>query len=327
MRKVFFRADASQGIGYGHFVRSLALADMLREDFDCCMFTAAPDAFQVREAAGICRLEALDAGERRFDDFLNLLWGDEIVVLDNYFYTTDYQRQIKSRGCALVCIDDMHDKRYVCDAVVNHGFVSADEFDAAPGVRLCLGPEYSLLRRPFLRGSTAENAPMVMSGLPSLDAGTATAMPGNRPGASAGLMNIAICFGGSDQLGLAEQCRMLLVGDSRVGKVTVVGGNGIRLDAEGMASLFRSSDLAVVSMSTVCLEALACGTKVAAGWYVDNQKQGYEEFVRRGLICPLGYLGDGVKSLEGLFGYQGQTCPRLDYSSIPGRFVELFKSL
>ena len=46
-------------------------------------------------------------------DFLSHLQGDEIVVLDNYFFTTDYQRAIKQKGCRLVCIDDMHDKHYV----------------------------------------------------------------------------------------------------------------------------------------------------------------------------------------------------------------------
>ena len=35
MQKIIFRADAGAGIGYGHFIRSLALADMLKNDFDC----------------------------------------------------------------------------------------------------------------------------------------------------------------------------------------------------------------------------------------------------------------------------------------------------
>jgi spore coat polysaccharide biosynthesis predicted glycosyltransferase SpsG len=53
-----------------------------------------------------------------FDVFLSFLKGDEIVFLDNYFFTTDYQREIKERGCKLVCIDDMHDEHYVADVVL-----------------------------------------------------------------------------------------------------------------------------------------------------------------------------------------------------------------
>ena len=33
MQKIYFRADASATIGYGHFIRTLALADMLKDDF------------------------------------------------------------------------------------------------------------------------------------------------------------------------------------------------------------------------------------------------------------------------------------------------------
>lgn len=38
--------------------------------------------------------------EAHYDEFLSSLQGDEIVVLDNYFFTTDYQRAIKQKGAA-----------------------------------------------------------------------------------------------------------------------------------------------------------------------------------------------------------------------------------
>ena len=53
-RKIFFRADAGPEIGYGHYIRSLALADMLKQDFDCTMFTQTPTEYQLREAEPIC---------------------------------------------------------------------------------------------------------------------------------------------------------------------------------------------------------------------------------------------------------------------------------
>ena len=33
--KIVFRADGHAKMGLGHVIRSLALADMLKEDFDC----------------------------------------------------------------------------------------------------------------------------------------------------------------------------------------------------------------------------------------------------------------------------------------------------
>lgn len=47
MQKIYFRADASATIGYGHFIRTLALADMLKDDFDCTFFTCHPTSYQV----------------------------------------------------------------------------------------------------------------------------------------------------------------------------------------------------------------------------------------------------------------------------------------
>ena len=150
-RKICFRADASAEIGYGHFIRTLALADMLKDDFECVFYTQSPTEYQRKEAEKVCELVALPADHSRFQLFLDCLKGDEIVVLDNYFYTTDYQMAIKAKGCKLVCIDDMHDKHYVADAVVNHGFVKEADFSKDGNTQLYIGPSYALLRSPFLK--------------------------------------------------------------------------------------------------------------------------------------------------------------------------------
>ena len=88
-KKVYFRADAGQSIGYGHFIRSLALADMLKYDFDCTFFTQTPTEYQKQEAEKVCPLVALPADDTKFGLFLDQLMGDEIVVLDNYFLLSD----------------------------------------------------------------------------------------------------------------------------------------------------------------------------------------------------------------------------------------------
>ena len=96
-QKIFFRADADKQIGYGHFVRSLALADMIKEDFDCIFFTQSPTEYQKREIQKVCPLIELPSNDTKLVVFLNFLQGDEIVFLDNYFFTSDYQLQIKNR--------------------------------------------------------------------------------------------------------------------------------------------------------------------------------------------------------------------------------------
>ena len=306
MAKVVFRADASPAIGYGHYIRSLALADMLRGAFDCTMVTSSPTDGQRSQADGICPLVALPADESRFELFLRTLKGDETVVLDNYFYTTDYQREIKSRGCRLVCIDDMHNIHYVADAVINHGFVDADAFSREPHTRLCLGPQWALLRRPFLQERRVR--------LPR----------------RSGAMKAAVCFGGSDPLGLGERFESALREMDSVGEVVRVGGMGSRYSAQDMAELIRGCDIAVVSMSTVCLEALACGAAVAAGWYADNQKEGYEALTARGWIAGLGDLTRTFPSPAELRRIVETAAPAKDTpfgEGIRERYLELFKNL
>ena len=91
MRKVFLRADASDKIGFGHFIRTLALADMLKDEYDCTFFTQAPNDFQKEEVRKVCNLVELPADDSKFEAFLNYLTGDEIVFLDNYFFTSEPQ--------------------------------------------------------------------------------------------------------------------------------------------------------------------------------------------------------------------------------------------
>lgn len=274
MQKIYFRADASHGIGYGHFIRTLALADMLKDDFDCTFFTVEPTPYQVSEMERVCPWQSLPQATA-LDDFLNLLGGDEIVVLDNYFYTTDYQRRVRGKGCKLVVTDDMHNQHNVADVVISHGQSDSTLFDVEPYTRLCLGFDWVLLRRPFL-----EVVP-----------------PMERT-------HITICFGGSDQYDLTGKYIRMLKSSGIDAPIVAVVGDGYsplqprvegvdyrsRLSADQMSQLFRTSTIVVCSASSVSFEAFACDAKVAAGWYVDNQEQGYYRLVSNGNIIPLGNL-------------------------------------
>ena len=58
-----------------------------------------PTPYQVEEMEKVCPFIPLQE-ETHSADFLSHLQGDEIVVLDNYFFTTDYQRAIKQKAVA-----------------------------------------------------------------------------------------------------------------------------------------------------------------------------------------------------------------------------------
>jgi len=284
MRKVIFRADAGQNIGYGHFIRSLALANILKDEFDVSFATVNPTDYQKEEMANVCPAISLKQ-ESHFEDFLALLQGDEIVVLDNYFFTTDYQRAIRAKGCRLVCIDDMHDKHYFADVVINHAIDTPTLFSVEPYTRLCLGLQWALLRKPFLD-----------------EIATKSELRKQRQV----IENIVIAFGGVDTYRLTDKVINILATNIDIKHIDAIVGieyksqiNDIAkvifhsaISAQKVASLYLKCDLAIVSASTVCIEALACGAKVAAGYYVDNQKNIYHSLNSNHYIYGLGLLRD-----------------------------------
>lgn len=76
-------------------------------------------------------------------------------------------------------------------------------------------------------------------------------------------------------------------------------------------------------------EALACGTPIIGGYYVDNQEHDYYMFLREGLIQGVGDYTDPTaftlvaENLDKI-----TICKRYAITSdIPKRFVNLFKSL
>ena len=90
-QKIIFRADGSSTIGMGHFIRTLALAEMLKDDFHCIYATQSPSEFQIKEIENVCKSwVGLPPDETHFDVFLNYVNSDEIVTLDNYYFDSEY---------------------------------------------------------------------------------------------------------------------------------------------------------------------------------------------------------------------------------------------
>ena len=322
-RKIYFRADAGPEIGYGHYIRSLALADMLKQDFDCTMFTQTPTDYQLREAKPICPVVALPNDNSKFEVFLNHLNGDEIVVLDNYFFTTDYQRAIKSKGCKLVCIDDMHDKHYVADVIINQGMgYSRQDYSLESYTRLCLGLEYSLLRKPFLTTDNLQSATRAQG-------------------------SIVVAFGGSDPNNLTEQYIAALLMKPEITHIDAIIGDSYRgqlsdspivqyhknLKAEQICDMLTSAEYTLLPASTMMREAMACGTKIIGGYYIDNQLHDYNTYAQHNYIYGIGdmllpptiqRLND-IQISDALF--ENVIWPCAYFQHIPTRFIELFKSI
>lgn len=277
-RTVIFRADGGPSIGMGHFIRSLALAEMLNEDFYCVFATRKPSDYQIAEIEKVCHSRIdLPEGELHFERFLSLLKGNEIVVLDNYYFDTDYQRAIKGKGCKLVCIDDIHDKHYVADIVINHAEgISSEQYSIEPYSKLLLGYKYALIRKEFREAGKAFGRKKY---------------------------SCLIMMGGADPLGMTSQILEILREFEFDRPIAIVNGTANqtnvsntknkltffeKIGAGEVAELMRNSEFGIFPASTVAIEACASRLPFICGYFIDNQLEIYNSLKNERLAVCVG---------------------------------------
>lgn len=283
--KVIFRADGGQAIGLGHIMRSLCLANYLKEQFSCSFATRNEEKGIHELIRQSCQeVIQLPEGDMHFAFFLEQLKGDEIVVLDNYYFSTDYQKQVRDKGCKVVCIDDTYERHFVADAVINHAEgVERGKYSVEPYTRLMFGYEYALVRPEFIN-----NNPFKARGA---------------------IRNILVCIGGADPYNISlkivyslmsissELDINLVVGAAYHHKSTLEELKGLKsvkvhcnLHYKEMAALMDHSDFGVFPASTIAIEACASRLPFATGYFVDNQIQIYQGLAKNQLAFDLGNL-------------------------------------
>lgn len=283
-RTIIFRADGGPSIGMGHFIRTLALAEMLNEHFHCIYATRQPSQYQISEIEKVCH-DRIDLSEddSHFERFLNYLKGNEIVVLDNYYFSTEYQKNIKAKGCKLVCIDDVHDKHFVGDIVINHAEgIKETDYSVESTTQLLLGYKYALLRPTFLRTAKEYQIQQDRNNDPK---------------------SALICLGGSDSHKIIQKVANAFLKNSNIETIHIVSqidhsklenpfNKCIQiywdLNEKQMAHLMRIVDLGFIPASTLSIEACACRLPFLSGWFVDNQKEIYNSIVKNRIGIGVG---------------------------------------
>lgn len=300
------RADAGSSIGFGHFVRTCALAAYLRDDFTPLLFSYNPDGaltdyqrhLASESGARIIDIEA--ATRKEYDHaFLQYLLPYAATILDNYYYTTDYQCEVRKRSKALVCIDDVHDRHFVADVVMTFCPLTREDFSLEPYTRFYGGLEYSFLRSPFLDTPTPHSSLLTLHSL----------------------KRAVLAVGGADPFHLTDKMLRVIEGVAPQMHVDVMAGPTVRVEsersrverdnrdnggitvwrqvgAEKIVELLDGADVGIFPASTVCVEALSRRLPIIAGHYVGNQKEFYEYGVKEGMFLPLGSMLDDEEALK-----------------------------
>lgn len=277
LKKVVFRVDGSLTIGMGHLIRCLALALMLKEEFEITFFCI--------EVPEILEKEIIDTGFafvkiKNEDNFLELINKLNIVVLDHYGLGTDNQKKIKEIGCKLVCIDDLHDKEFFADLIINHApGIKEEDYIAQGYTQFALGLDHVLLRPAFLQQA-------------------------KKPRVIEKINTVFICFGGADFKNLTEKVLKIVCEINNFKRIIVVTGVAYSFNEQlneyiqshlfiehyhnvgelEMLKLMSESDVLIVPASGILLEAFSTGALIISGMYVDNQKYAFKEFKKQNLI-------------------------------------------
>ncbi|MCX2837914.1 UDP-2,4-diacetamido-2,4,6-trideoxy-beta-L-altropyranose hydrolase [Salinimicrobium sp. MT39] len=275
VNKILFRVDGNSSIGHGHLMRCYALAEMLKSRFTVDFFckevpNSLLNAFKQKNlAVNIISIE---------DEFLEVLNGDGIVVLDHYGLDTAFQKIIKEKGNKLVCIDDLHEKEFYADLIINHapGILPSD-YKAQSYTQYALGIEYAMLRPEFLKLARQKEKKTNLS-----------------------KKGVFVCFGGSDPEDLTRRSLDILIDIKLFDEIKIVTGSAYsnygllvdyisskkddkiflyqNLQAEAMIAVMKSCSHALVPASGILLEVMALGLIPVAGMYINNQQFIYENY-------------------------------------------------
>ncbi len=294
-QRVVLRADGNSLIGFGHIYRLLALADILKNHYYLIFACHATSSFIEQEIKKSCNELVILNGELPFKtpdeiskadeidfDLGDILTGNEIVVLDGYYFGLKYQQAIKQQNCKLVCIDDLATNYFVADAIINHApGIDKAVYKTEPQTKVYTGLDYAILREPFFGNINANKKNDAFISLGGSDYFEIT-------------LKLVLALNSLNYL----ETLHIMCSSSFPKKMMIEleeissKNNNIKLynnlSATQIVNLMDECKYALVSASTVLLESYTRGLICFTGYYTNNQMFIYNGFVKDNKAVGLG---------------------------------------
>lgn len=259
---------------------------------------------------------------------------DNILIFDGYNFDSNYQKKIKVLGYTLIYVDDFAKEIMFADLVINHSLniLESNYKQSTGNVKFALGNKYALLRSSFLRLTKAER---------NIN----------------NINNVFVCFGGADPSNLTVKIVSALLKFDDFLKINVViGGANTNLEVfnlekknssrlkiyenlnqDQLINVMKNSHLGIVPSSTVLYELCCVRMLIMSGYFVDNQKNIYEGFLKKEAIYGLGDISrfkedDFIKHIKIMLKKvniinQMNNQKGLFDAAIPKRYVQLITEL
>ena len=274
LRRVFIRSDATGFIGGGHIVRCIALAQELKArgwqvDFLTSAITL--KLFPQLDSLGFgVEITAV----KNESDEIKLYKGVDLLIIDHYDITSQYEAMAAKEVKRLLVIDELGDKRHVCDMLIDQtlGRIEDDYVDLVPRETLLrIGPKFALLRPKFF--ALREDARFKRS-------------------LETEIQRVVINFGATDGKSLSPLAvRALVKSGLRVPVDIIIGGSArslnelenmvssmpfpikVHVDAPNVAELLLAADIGIGASGVGALERCSLGLPSISVVTAMNQSQ------------------------------------------------------
>jgi len=285
---LILRADGGPGIGGGHVMRCLALAQAWSETGGRAVFCAAMLAPSLQrrladEGFGCIAVE-VDAGSAADAEATVAVaksLGAPVIVVDGYQFPAEFHQRLRDAGLKIAAVDDNGEiGAHVEDLVINQNRHASPALypQRADHTRLLLGTEYALLRREFRnwqgpRRQFPDSARQALVTLGAADPHNVTADVITSIGpVLAAAAEIVVVVGGSNPHADAIAVRAAQFANCRL--VPDPGGD--------MPRLMAAADLAICAGGSTMWEMACMGVPFIPIVIAENQRQAVMAMARDG---------------------------------------------
>ena len=311
--RVAFRADSNEVVGAGHVMRDIALAQELAArgaevGFVCRHIVHAHLEILRRNGFAVALLSAADAGSIVAGDqssWLGVPWqrdaeetlaavdaagGVDWLIADHYSLDAAWHSRMRTAGCRIGVIDDLANREYDCDLLVDQG-IGADTIAryggrVPPAALVLCGSRFALLRGEFREALKLRRA---------------------RDGQ---VRRVLVSYGGIDRSGETLKALSVLAGLESPPAVDVVIGAAnphrdeielraaalpfvrLHVDTPHMAELVSQADLAFGSAGGSALERCCLGLPSIVTIAAANQEEGAQALRAKGAALVLGHANE-----------------------------------
>lgn len=286
--KIFFRAEGNSEKGLGHIVRCLSVVEMVKDEFDCSMIVNNTDDRVLHFIKQTCSVNDIKVNSisEEFVALGKLLNAKDIFVFDGYSFDSHYQKSVKKLIKKMVAIDDLADKKFEADIIINHGDIKVlPPYQTTSGTKIYSGFDYLIVRAEFL--NAVKNKRKVSA-----------------------INTVFICMGGADPFNITVKVLKASLQCTFLQKIVVVTGsvynykNDLKAlisasknkiinhienaNAEQIVNSIGESQIAISTASSISLEICCVKAALLCGTVIDNQYSIHSQLLKNECCVSIG---------------------------------------